>query len=58
MKKMPHTQTVLRSRMAHLRLKIATGIAGMLGPFILVGERGDQQRSAWDLVWRKCLIVV
>jgi len=31
-------------------LKIATDIAGMLGPFVLIGERGDQQRSPWDLV--------
>jgi hypothetical protein len=25
-------------------LKIATDITGMLGPFVLIGERGDQQR--------------
>ena len=48
------------------RLKIATDAAGILGPFVLIGVRGDQQRSAWDLVqwrarwgqWRKCLTVV
>jgi hypothetical protein len=43
-----------------------TDAAGILGPFVLIGVRGDQQRSAWDLVqwrarwgqWRKCLTVV
>jgi hypothetical protein len=46
--KMPHTQPVPRSWMAQqfagAGLKIATDITGMLGPFVLIGERGDQQR--------------
>ena len=51
---MLHTQPVPRSMMAQqfaeAGLKIGTDIAGMLGPFVLIGERGDQQRSVWDLV--------
>jgi hypothetical protein len=47
--KIPYTQPVPRLRMAQqfagAGLKIATDIAGMLGPFDLIGERGDQQRS-------------
>jgi hypothetical protein len=39
---MPHTQPVPRSmmeqRFAEAGLKIATDIAGMLGPFVLIGE--------------------
>jgi hypothetical protein len=45
MEKMPYAQPGLRSRMAQrfagTGLKIATDTAGMLGPFILIGERGD-----------------
>jgi hypothetical protein len=26
-------------------LKIATDIAGMLGPFVLIGERGERDRA-------------
>jgi hypothetical protein len=70
MEKRLHTQPVPSLRMAQqfagAGLKIVTDIAGRLGPFVLIGERRDQQRSAWDLVqlrarrgrWRKCLTVV
>jgi hypothetical protein len=54
MEKMPHTQPVLRSMVARefagAGLKIVTNIAGMLGPVVLIDEKGGQQRSAWDLV--------
>jgi hypothetical protein len=70
MEKMPHTQPVPRSGMvqqfAGAGLKLVIDIAGMLGPFVFISERRDQQRSAWDLVqlrarrgqWRKCLTVM
>jgi hypothetical protein len=35
------------------RLNIATDVVGILGPFVLIGGKGDQQRSAWDLVQRR-----
>jgi hypothetical protein len=48
--KMPHAQPVIHSRMAQkfagAGLKIATDTAGMPGPSVLIGERGDWQRSA------------
>jgi hypothetical protein len=70
MEKIPRTQSVPRSGMAQqfarTGLKIVIDIAGMLGPFVLISERRDQQRSAWDLVqlrarrgqWRKRRTVV
>jgi hypothetical protein len=55
MEKMPHTQPVPRLGMAQqfagAGLKIVTDIAGMLGPFVLISERGEinsGRRGTWS----------